>query len=225
MAAPAPIEILAFSARQVCRLTGLSMSQLRYWDKTDFFSPEYAEEYGLGAFSRVYSFRDVVGLFVIGLLRKKYRFSLQELRSVGEYLYRFHETPWSSLALHVRGRRGIVFRDPDAPEMFISTRPKGQGVLPFTVALDAVALHVERKVARLRVRRQAEIGKIEKNRLVMNNAPAIAGTRIMTAAIWNFSDAGYNTEAIIKEYPRLTPADVRAALEFEAERRKVTATG
>ena len=222
MAATLPIEILAFSARQVCRLTSLSMSQLRYWDRTDFFSPEYADEYGVGSFNRVYSFRDIVGLYVIGLLRKKYRFSLQELRSIGDYLYRFHDTPWSSLALHVSGRE-LVFRDPNALEMFISTRPKGQGLLPFTIAFEAVAQHVERKVARLRVRRQSEIGKIGKNRLVMNNAPAIAGTRIMTSAIWNFHEAGFDTNAIIKEYPRLKAADIRAALEFEAQRRKAKA--
>ena len=222
MAVPTPIEFLAFSAKQVCRLTGLSMSHLRYWDKTDFFSPEYANEYGVGAFNRVYSFRDIVGLYVIGLLRKKYQFSLQELRSIGDYLYRFHETPWSSLALHVNGRE-LVFRDPNAPEAFISTRHKGQGVLPFTIAFEAVAQHVERKVARLRVRRQSEIGKIDKNRLVMNNAPAIAGTRIMTSAIWNFHEAGYDTDAIIEEYPRIKAADIRAALTFEAQRRKAKA--
>ena len=222
MDAAAPVEVLAFSAKQVCRLTSLSMSQLRYWDKTDFFSPEYADEYGVGAFNRVYSFRDIVGLYAIGLLRKKYKFSLQELRSIGDYLYRFHETPWSSLALHVSGRE-LVFRDPNSLETFISTRPKGQGLLPFTIAFEAVAQHVERKVARLRVRRRSEIGKIGKNRLVMNNAPAIAGTRIMTSAIWNFHKAGYDTDAIIKEYPRITAADIRAALQFEAQRRKAKA--
>jgi uncharacterized protein (DUF433 family) len=219
MDAATPVEILAFSAKQVCRLTSLSTSQLRYWDKTNFFSPEYADEYGVGSFNRVYSFRDIVGLYAIGLLRKKYKFSLQELRSISDYLYRFHETPWSSLALHVSGRE-LVFRDPNAPDTFISTRPKGQGLLPFTIAFEAVAQHVERKVARLRVRRRSEIGKIGKNRLVMNNAPAIAGTRIMTSAIWNFHEAGYDTDAIIEEYPRITAADVRAALEFEAQRRR-----
>jgi hypothetical protein len=30
-----------FSAEQVCRLTGLSARQLRYWDLTGFFSPTY----------------------------------------------------------------------------------------------------------------------------------------------------------------------------------------
>jgi uncharacterized protein (DUF433 family) len=57
----------------------------------------------------------------------------------------------------------------------------------------------------------------------MNNAPAIAGTRIMTSAIWNFHEAGYDADAIIEEYPRIKAADIRAALAFEAQRRKAKA--
>jgi hypothetical protein len=53
----------------------------------------------------------VVGLYTIGLLRKKYRFPLQKLRAVGKYLLQHHDTPWSSLTLYVAGR-DIVFRDP-----------------------------------------------------------------------------------------------------------------
>lgn len=34
-------EMLAFTADQVSRLTGLSERRLRYWDKTGFFNPEY----------------------------------------------------------------------------------------------------------------------------------------------------------------------------------------
>src|SRR5262245_17208087 len=216
----APVDVIAFSAKQVCRLTGLTMSQLSYWDKTDFFSPEYADQYGVGAFHRVYSFRDLVGLYVIGLLRRKYRFSLQELRGIGEYLHRFHETPWSSLAVHVSGHE-IIFKVPgEEANSFLSTRPLGQGVLPFTIMFEAVAQHVERKVARLRIRRRSDHGKISKSRLIVRNAPAITGTRIMTSAVWNFHEAGYTDAAIIREYPNLTPTDIGAALDFERERRK-----
>jgi hypothetical protein len=36
--------ITAFSEEQVDRLTGLSKAQLRYWDRTGFFAPKFAEE-------------------------------------------------------------------------------------------------------------------------------------------------------------------------------------
>src|SRR5437016_3725980 len=110
------VEPLAFSAKQVCRLTGLSLGQLRYWDETAFFSPEQVSEEGrYGAYSKIYSFRDVVGLYTIALLRKQHRFSLQELRPVGEYLHRYHDTPWASLAFYVAGH-SAYFRDPANPE-------------------------------------------------------------------------------------------------------------
>ena len=34
--------IAAFSEEHVSRLTGLSKTQLRYWDQTGFFTPSYS---------------------------------------------------------------------------------------------------------------------------------------------------------------------------------------
>src|SRR2546426_12208594 len=122
------IDVLAFSAEQVCRLTGLSLRQLRYWDHTEFFSPEHGSDYGYGAFSRIYTFRDVVGLYTIAILRKKFAFSLQKLRTVGRYLNKHHDTPWSSLTLFVAGRE-IVFWGSDYPDAEVSTVEPGPRVL------------------------------------------------------------------------------------------------
>ena len=63
-----------------------------------------------------------------------------------------------------------------------------------------------------------QIGKLSRNRYVVHNAWVVCGTRIPTTAIWNYHVAGYAPEAIVQEYPRLTPADVRAAIEFEMQR-------
>src|SRR5947209_8547317 len=89
-------ELLAFTTEHVCRLTGLSVGQVRYWDKTEFFSPTLVDGVRR-AFSRIYSFRDVVGLRTIAMLRNKHHVPLQQLRRIGEWLHRHHETPWSSL--------------------------------------------------------------------------------------------------------------------------------
>ena len=78
-------ELMAFSADQVSRLTGLSTWQLRHWATTDFFLPEYRDE-TRRYFERVYSFRDVVGLRALAKLRKEHRVSLQELRRAGTWL-------------------------------------------------------------------------------------------------------------------------------------------
>lgn len=213
-------DILAFSAEQVCRLTGLSLRQLRYWDHTEFFSPEQGSEYGYGAFTRIYSFRDVVGLYTIATLRKKFTFSLQKLRSVGRYLHKHHDTPWSGLALFVAGRE-IIFRDPSDPEAYVSTLRPGQRVLP--IEMEKVAHHVEVKARRFQKRRRSQIGKIERQRFIVHNSPVLAGTRIPTSAVWNLHAAKYNVEAILREYPRLTPDDIRAAIAYERKRQRARA--
>jgi DNA-binding transcriptional MerR regulator len=63
-------RIAAFSEEQVERLTGLNTAQLRYWDRMGFFQPSYAGENRRIAYSRIYSFKDVVGLRTLGLLRR-----------------------------------------------------------------------------------------------------------------------------------------------------------
>ena len=57
--------------------------------------------------------------------------------------------------------------------------------------------------------------RVTRSNQVMSGAWVVAHTRIPTAAIRRFYDAGYSTSAILKEYPGLTPADIRAALEHE----------
>jgi uncharacterized protein (DUF433 family) len=44
----------------------------------------------------------------------------------------------------------------------------------------------------------------------------LAGTRIPVATVQRYLDAGYDTAAIIREYPSLTPADVEAARQHAA---------
>jgi uncharacterized protein (DUF433 family) len=209
-------ELLAFTADHVCRLTGLSARQLRYWDDTGFFSPTLLDDHRRRAFGRIYSFRDVVGLRTIALLRKHHRIPLQELRRVGAWLHQEHATPWASLRFALRGRT-VVFVDP-ASGVAIEPRGKGQSVI--SIALEPIANDMSEAAARLRERRSEQVGRIVRNRYVVHNAWVVDGTRIPTEAIWNFHQAGYDTDAIIREYPRLKPEDVRAAIDFEALRHR-----
>jgi uncharacterized protein (DUF433 family) len=215
-------EVLAFSAEQVRRLTGLSSRQLRYWERTEFFLPDYPP----GARpSRVYSFRDVVGLYTIARLRKDYDVSLQELRRIGEYLREHHETPWASLGFYLqRGTRRFYFRTPDAPDRFLDVRPEGQEVISFE--MQRIANDVRERVREFRRRRPDQVGTVEQSRRVVGNAPVLAGTRVPTSAVWSFHAAGRTTEEILREYPTLTAQDVEAAIEYEsAQRRKKKAAG
>jgi uncharacterized protein (DUF433 family) len=210
-------ELLAFTAEHVCRLTDLSARQLGYWDATAFFSPELLDEFKGRAFGRIYSFRDVVGLRTIAILRNKHKVPLQELRRVGAWLLEFHQTPWSALRFGLSGRR-VIFYDPTASG--VATEPRGKGQRVLDIALEPIANEMHHAAEKLRERRADQVGQIERNRYVVQNAWVVSGTRIPTQAIWNFHNAGFDSPAIIKEYPRLTKDDIRVAIEFEADQRK-----
>jgi uncharacterized protein (DUF433 family) len=212
--------IVAFTADHVCQLTGLTKRQLSYWDRTGFFPPRYADQNRRRPFSRIYDFRDVVGLRTIALLRNKHNIPLQQLRRAGEWLARHHETPWASLKFYVGGGK-VFFDDPESGER-MATEPQGQEVFP--VEMIEVAREMEAAANRLRERTADQIGRIIRNRYVLGNRPVLDGTRIPTSTVWNFHEAGYGTAAIISEYPQLTPADVEAAITYEKTARQKRAS-
>ena len=171
-------DIVAFTAEHVCRLTGLSARQLRYWDATDFFSPELLSDERGRAFGRVYSFRDVVGLRTIGVLRNIHRIPLQELRRVGEWLLGHHRTPWSSLRFALSGRK-VVFNDPVTSD-YVEAAGGGQSIIP--IDLEVIASDMRQESQRLKERRSDQIGTVVRNRFVVHNAWVVGGTRIPTSA-------------------------------------------
>lgn len=205
--------IRAFSAFHVRRLTGLSVRQLSYWDSTGFFTPRYASDNRRSPFSRVYSFEDLVGLRVIAILRNESRIPLQRLRKVAEDLSRYHPQPWSGLVLYVVGKR-VLFEEPRTEAIREAGHPQ---IVLRALALDAVTTDMQRKADALRVRTPDQIGRIERHRNIVHNAWTVAGTRIPTKTIWRYHRAGYNTAAIIKDYPQLTPADISSAISHEQQ--------
>lgn len=207
--------ILAFTVDQASRLTGLTDRQLRYWDDTGFFTPTYSDA-KRRAYGRIYSFRDVVGLRTLAMLRNKYRVPLQELRKIGAWLKQNYEAPWASLRFYVAGRE--VFFDDPRDQIRRSGSNPDQTVIP--VEMQSIATETEAAADKLRERTPDEIGKVVQHRHIMQNSPVLAGTRIRTEAIWSFHKAGYQCDEILRRYPRLTPKDVQAAIDFERERRQ-----
>ncbi len=202
--------ITAFTEEQVAKLTGISLTQLRYWDTTQFFSPSYAEENRRQSYSRVYSFRDVICLSVVDTLRNKYRVSLPHLREVKEKLAHLGDDMWAKTTLAVLKRK-VVFINPDNQrrEEVVS----GQGV--FEIPLEVVRGKMADAVKTLWMRDKTKVGTVEQLRTVAHNQPVIAGTRIPVQAVKNFAEAGYSVKQIIAEYPILKPDDVKAALAYK----------
>ena len=104
--------IAAFSAEQVTRLTGLSISQLREWDNDGFFVPSLALEDRRAPLSRIYSFEDVVGLRTLAILRTQYHVSRQHLRRAAKKLKEHSGKPWSELVIYVLNHE-VHFKNPN----------------------------------------------------------------------------------------------------------------
>ncbi|HZL60080.1 MAG TPA: DUF433 domain-containing protein [Stellaceae bacterium] len=205
--------IRAFDADHVVRLTGLTHGQLRYWDKTGFFNPEYGSMQRTPV-GRIYSFQNVVGLRTLSILRGDYRIPLQRLRKVAVELYKHRNAPWSELTLHVLGT-SVYFKEPETGK--VREALSGQyAALPLKTIMEDVA----EAANKLRQRTPAQIGRIEKHRFIIHNAWAVAGTRIPVRAIQRFHEAGYSPANIIREYPTLTEQDVKAALQHEVKKAK-----
>ena len=197
--------ITAYSEDQVARLTGISVDQLHYWDRTDFFCPEFGYAERRAAFSRVYSYLDLVSLKVIARLRGEA--SLQQLRLVKEKLVEIGPALWRGVELWVQKKK-VVYVHPETgePEEVVS----GQRLLK--LPLREITDDLDAELRMLTARDEGTIGSIDRNRRVMRNRPVVAGTRIPVESIRSFHEAGYGIEDIIAEYPSLTPRDVEAAL-------------
>ena len=206
--------IAAFSEDQAERLTGVTKAQLRYWDKTDFYRPSYAEDNRRVAFSRVYSFKDIVALRVLSALRNQYSVSLQHLRDVSVRLCHLDSDPgrWAAARLYVHRKRVIWYEpDTDLPQEIAS----GQYMVP--IELQEVVADTKNRVDQLIYPRdQTKIGTIERSRYVAHNTHVIAGTRIPVNAIKRFAESGYTADQILQEYPDITKEDVEAALSFDS---------
>jgi uncharacterized protein (DUF433 family) len=108
-----------------------------------------------------------------------------------------------------------------SPSVNIRALPRCDSVLELTnLPLRSVIQDVADRAEQLRHRTSDQVGKIERNHYIVHRAWVVAGTRIPTKAIWNFSQAGYEPRTIIREYPLLTEHDIRAALAHERNLRR-----
>lgn len=202
--------IAAFTEDQAARLTGITRSQLRYWDRTGFFAPSMAWRDQGTAYGRLYSFRDLGSLRVLNDLRNRGKVPLPHLREVKKKLAYLGDDLWARTTLYVLNRK-VVFWNPDEDvrEEVLS------GQVTLDIPLRLVRDSLEEDIRKMRDRDESMVGRIDRHKSVVHNVPVIAGTRIPVKSIRAFAKAGYSTEAILKEYPTLTARDIQAAIAFE----------
>jgi uncharacterized protein (DUF433 family)/DNA-binding transcriptional MerR regulator len=199
--------VAAFSEEQIGRMVGLTKSRLRYWARTDFFKPSFVEENGRLPYSRFYSFKDIVALRTLEMLRVQNNVPLQHLRKVAETLSHLRDELWTATTLFV-WNRNVSFVNPitGTPEDVLS----GQYLLG--IPLNKVIEDTKNDVIAFRSRPANTVGHLSRNRSVVRNALVVSGTRIPVSAIVRLREDGYTVDQIIDEYPDLTPEDVQAAL-------------
>lgn len=203
--------LAAFSEEHVHRVTGLTVGRLRYWARTGFFQPSFVEDDQRLPYSRFYSFKDVVALRTLEMLRVQNGVPLQHLRKVAEKLSHLKDDLWTKTKLYVANRR-VVFSDP------VMGKPlevaSGQFVMEYSL-LELIE-DTSKSIEAIGRRSPDQVGKVVKVRGINRNAWTIAGTRIPAASVRRLHDDGYSVDQIIAEYPDLTEDDVRAALSHES---------
>lgn len=212
MNTPANVVIHAFTEEQTERLTGVTRSQLRYWDRTQFFQPSFGYENRRVAFSRIYSFKDIAALRTISMLRNEYSVPLQHLRQVARKLQHLEDKLWTETTLYVLNKRVHFFNTSTGD---IEDVLKGQYALE--LPLKKIQSEMSDEVHRLFRRSDENVGQVSRSRNLSHNAWVVAGTRVPVATIKRFAEDGFSIDEIQHEYPSLTKADIRAAIEYEGD--------
>lgn len=132
-----------YGARAVLQLTGISYRQLDHWARTGLVRSSVRQASGRGS-RRVYSFRDLVAVRVVGRLREA-GVSVQTIRKAVAYLKQHAEQPLSTLNLVGHGKK--VFTLTDDPSKLIEASENGQVVLSISVA--SLEQHLRESVTRI----------------------------------------------------------------------------
>ena len=203
-------DTLAVSDKRAAKLAGVSMRQLRYWEQIGLVVPSVKEQISPRNTVRLYSFQDLLELVVAAELRHRPGISLQHIRRLVAYLRnREFDAPLRELKFATRGQE-IYVQYPDGS--WSGDPSPDQLIYRQAIALDEVGA----KIDTVNDRDPEAAGKVISRRSVHRSKLIFAGTRIPVATVQRYLQAGYDTKAIIREYPSLTVADIETARYYPA---------
>lgn len=201
--------IAALTEDHIVKITGLSKGQLRAWDRRGFFVPQFAYDDRSSAYSRVYSFKDAVGLKTLATLKNRYHFGIDRLSKLAKEMEKDGISHWADARVWVLKGEPHYYR-PGYNEV----KGSETGQLAIFAIIDVID-EVKSKIEDIKRRPIESIGKVERQKFVARNSWVVSGTRIPTATIRRYIDAGFSKDFIIKEYPTLKVDDIDAALWHE----------
>jgi DNA-binding transcriptional MerR regulator len=127
-------EILAFSAGEACRFSGVAFKRLDGWARSGFIVPSVQAPHADYHARRRYSFRDIVELTVARKLRDNIGVSLQALRTIKKILRRDYQAPFAQAWLITDGHDFFELREKQADITSVLRHPgQSKSCLPFAV--------------------------------------------------------------------------------------------
>lgn len=202
-------DLIALPGERAVSLAKITMRKLRYWDLTNLVRPSVRRRVNARQTIRLYTFDDLVALFVTAQLRQR-KFPLQKIRKVVQHLReRGYSEPLSELRFATCGDE-IYFRHPDGSW-------EGDLKPDQTVIVEVIDLDLIRSLIREGIGRPTDAaGKIERRRGRMGRTPVFAGTRIPVKFVIERLQYGQSPAQVMEAYPDLTPADIEAARSYAA---------
>lgn len=201
----------AFSEEDATKLSGVTQNQLRLWDSNGVLEASFARKNRRQPYSRVYSFRDIVSLRVLNILRNRFGVSGQHLRQVAMKLGHFGDKKWTATTLYVLGKR-VVFDDPDTEQR----REVVSDQQVFDIPLRAAISDTLQAIRDQNARSEEEKGHVVQKKFVLSNQEVFDGTRVPVSAVVNYLRRGASERDILAEYPDLTAKDIAAAKALHA---------
>jgi uncharacterized protein (DUF433 family)/DNA-binding transcriptional MerR regulator len=201
-------DLLAIPDKRAAKLARITMRQLRYWEQTGLIVPSVKREISPRNTVRLYDYQDLLVLLVAAELRN--RVSLQHIRRIVAQLHdRGFADPLRELRFATHGS-DVFFQYPDGS--WSGDPDPDQVIFHQVIALEPL----RERIPTGSQRDPNAAGKVVRRRSVLGGKPIFAGTRIPVATVQRYLRAGYETEAIIEEYPSLTPADIETARHYTA---------
>lgn len=197
----------AFSEEQVTRLTGLSRTQLRSWNRKGFIRPEFkADGSPKAPFTFIYSFKDLLKLRVLNQLRNVFGVPMHELERVERELSHMGDEKWTSQKLWVSNRR-VVFEEPESrKKREIATKQ-----FVAEIALEVITSDARSDIRKLNERSDDDIGRLIKRRHFHASDEVFSGTRIPVSAIAEYLELGFSQDQVLDRFPDLRDGDIDAA--------------
>jgi uncharacterized protein (DUF433 family) len=197
-----------YTREQAARLAQIRPDRLRRWERSGLFQSETA--WDQNGRPPLYTFRDLVTLRALVLLRDRHHVAPRELRRVTEWLRRHRDLPLSAVRFSVSGRR-VFFSDAVDQVTRAGAHPEQTAA---HLDLAAIEADIARKAEVLGRRAPEASGRIVRHRGVVHAQPVFDETRIPVALVRRMIEEGRSPDEILALFPSLTRRDIDAARQW-----------